>query len=452
MATSQTAQNSSLTGTSGASAYGFNSFTGEQLTQIITEKLSPRVAELANKSSIFFQRIPSKTTPQNPRGLRVAIAKRTNASQIFYGEGGSLSVGDGREFISMNVFYARFSQGSRLTLDALQAMEKGQALETIKDRMKQDLADALRFLNHQGYGNGEGTVGVAAAVVSNNTTLAVTFKAPYYSRFIQLGGRYDLHDGTTKAKQNGAVLTCTAVDVVAGTATFTTTSAIDVAVDDIFVKEGSYGLSIAGLDYLIDDTSSGDIFGIPRNTGNQFRAVVDRSGGALSVAKLNFVVQQFKNKKGADKWNPRDFVILMHPAQFQAYINLGDPTQNATNSGVRLAQTVGNKGLDLGYSLSGVFFQGIDIVEDDACQPDTIYFVNKKDLQKGQFVPLGAYQLPGSNSNLNAIPAFTSGGVGTFLDQAIYYLNFKGNLFVEDVSSHIAIKGLSIGGLATGKV
>lgn len=449
----QYAQSTSLTGISGASAYAWNTFSGAELQQIITEKLSPRVEVLANKSSIFFSRIPSKSTPLNPRGLRIAMEKQPNASQIFHAEGGKLSVGDGRQYISMNVFYSRFSQGSRLSLDALVALEKGQALETLKDRMKQDTADALRFLNFGAYGNGEGTRGTVLTAVSTATDLNnVAFAAPYFSRAIQLGGRYDVHDGTSKVKQNSAVLVCDAIDLVAGTADFTTTSTLDLAVGDIFVKEGSYGLDLAGLDYIIDETSSGDIFGVPRSTNGTFRAVVDRSGGALSVAKLNFVVQQFKQKKGADKWNPKDFVILMNPADFGAYLNLGDPTVNATNAGVRLTQTVGNKGLDFGYNASGVYFQGIDILEDDACQAGTIYFVNKKHLLKGEFVPLRAKSLLGDGKTMNAIPGFDSSGVGTYYDQGVYFLEFKGNLYTDDPSSMIKVTGLTTTGLATGKV
>lgn len=452
------AQSTSFTGTTGASAYAFNTFTGNELQQIITEKLSPRVEVLANKSAIFFSRIPSKSTPLNPRGLRIAVEKRANASQIFFAEGGKHSVGDSRDYISMNVFYSRFSQGSRLSLDALQAMEKGQALETLKDRMKQDTLDALRFLNFGAFGDGSNTRGIANSVATLTTGgVAVTMKTPLFSKAIQVGGRDNVYNssGTIQVGtgQTVSYLTCTAIDIVAGTATFSTnTSTYATAVGDIFVKDGSYGLDVAGLDYLIDETSAGDIFGITRSTGNQFRAVVDRTGGALSVAKLNYVVQQFKHKKGADKWNPSDFVIVMSPAQFGAYLNLGDPTANATNSGVRLADTVKNGRLDLGYNPAGVYFQGIDIVEDDACPNDKIFIVNKQHLMKGEFTPLKAYSLQGDGKTLNKIPGFDSSGVGTYYDQSMYFLVWKGNLFTDDPSAHIKIASLDTVGLATGKI
>lgn len=454
MATLQYAQSTSLTGISGAAAYGYNTFAGNELIQIINEKLSPRVEVLANKSATTFSSIITKETPLNPRGLRVPIEKRGNASQIFHGEGGKLSVGDGREYISANVFYSRFSQASRLTLDALLTMEKGQALETLKDRMRQDVADALRFLSVSVFGNGEGTRAISTGVVGSGTDLNnVALKAPYFSKFIQLGGRYDLHDGTTKAKQNTAVLICDGVDQVAGTADFTTSVAVDFAANDILVKEGSYGLDLAGLDYLVDETLSGDFFGIPRSTGTQFRAVVDRSGGALSVAKLNYVIQEYKHKKGADKWNPKEMVIIMSPAEFGAYINLGDPTVNASASGVRLTNTVSNGKLDFGYNASSLTFQGIDIVEDDACPPGTIHIINKTLLQKGVFCPLRAKtQLAGASNGVFPIPGMDSSGVGSYYDQGIYYLEFKGNTFTTDPSAHIKITGLTTTGLALGKV
>jgi hypothetical protein len=392
----------------------------------------------------------------SPRGIRTAIEKRQNASQVFHQEGGALSRGDGREYISMNVFYSRFSQGSRLSLDALQAMEKGQALETLKDRVKQDTMDALRFLNFSAFGNGEGVRGVNSGSVASATTLNVTFKAPGYAKAMQLQGRYDVHDASTKAKKNtSGPLTLTALDKVAGTGTFVAPAALSLNDDDIFVKEGSYGLDIAGLQYLVDDATTGitgDFFGVPRSTDNVFRAVVDRSGGALSVAKLNFVVQQFKFKKGVDAWNPKDYIIVMSPSQFNRYLNLGDPTVNATNSGVRLTQTVSNGKLDLGYNPSGLFFQGIDIVEDDSCPNDEVYFVHKPSIKKGEFIPLRAYSLLGDGQTLNRVPAFDSGGVGTYLDQSILYLSWKGNLYTTNPSGFIRLTGLDTTGLADGRI
>lgn len=436
-----------------SAAYDFNAFTGEELTQIINETLAPRVTQLANKASIFISRVPKmNSTPMNPRGIRIATEKRPNASQIFYAEAGALSKGDGREYLSMNVFYSRFSQGGRLSLDALQAMNKGQALETLKTRMMEDTKDALRFMDFEAFGNGEGTRGVVNGAVGSSATPSVVFDAPLYAKGLQVGGRYDVHDGTTKAKLNTTALVCTSVNLVTATATFTNAAPIAIPDDSLFVKEGSYGLSIAGTGYLIDDSSTGEIFGIARSSDSKFKALVDRSGGSLTVAKMNYLVQQYKHKKGADKWNPRDFVIVTNPAQFGAYLNLGDPTVNATNSGVRLVDTVKNKGLDFGYNHSSVYFQGIEIIEDDNCPPDQILFIHKPSFYKGEFLPLRPYSLVGDGNQLNAIPVFDSSGVGTYLDQALYFLGWKGNTYTDDPSAHFKLDDLSITSLADGRV
>lgn len=435
------------------SAYDFNTFTGEELTQIINETLAPRVTQLANKSSIFFSKVPKmNSTPMNPRGIRVATEKRPNASQIMYAEAGALSQGDGREYLSMNVFYSRFSQGGRLSLDALQSMEKGQALETLKTRMKEDTIDALRFLNFSAFGNGEGTRGITDGTVASASPITITFDAPGFAKAIQVGGRYDNHDGTTKAKQNTTPWLCTSVNNALAQATFTNDNPVQVDDGDLWVKVNSYGLDIAGTEYLIDDTSTANIFGIPRSTDTKFRAIVDRTGGALTVAKMNFVVQQYKHKKGADKWNPRDFCIVMNPAQFEAYLNLGDPTVNSTNSGVRLTDTVKNKGLDFGYDHSSVFFQGIDIIEDDAAPANQVLFIHKPSYYKGEFLPLRPYSLVGDGNTLNPIPVFDSTGVGTYLDSTLYLLGWKGNTYTDDPSAHFKITDLEMTDLADGRI
>lgn len=435
------------------SAYDFNTFTGQELTQIINEQLAPRVSQLANKSSIFISKVPKlNSTPMNPRGIRQATERRPNASQIMYAEAGALSRGDGREYLSMNVFYSRFSQGGRLSLDALQAMNKGQALETLKSRMQEDTKDSLRFLNFGAFGNGEGTRGVVNGAVLSASPQTVVFAAPGFAKALQIGGRYDVHDGTTKAKLNTVPHICTAINLIAASATFTSTAAIAVPDGTLFVKEGSYGLDIAGTGYLIDDSNTGEIFGIARSTDTKFKALVDRSGGGLSVAKMNFLVQQYKHKKGADMWNPRDFVIVMNPSQFGAYLNLGDPTVNATNSGVRLTDTVKNKGLDLAYNQASVFFQGIDIIEDDACPADQVLFIHKASYYKGEFMPLRPYSLVGDGQQLNAIPSFDSSGVGTYLDQTLYLFGWKGNTYTDDPSAHFKLDDLSITSLADGRI
>lgn len=424
-------------------------FDTTELTKVIREVLDPRVRDLLNRSAIFWNLVNQGTAKEtNPRGVRIVGLARPNVSMLWFGEGGKYPVGGRRTFVSMTVTYRRYAIASLMTRDALE-----NKAESIIDLMSDDVRDntkqAMVELNQQAYGTGVGTKGIVSTS-SSGANGTITFQLPFRAKQIFIGGTYNVyagtvHDGFAIGDQIGGDITVASKVDSTGVVTFDTVPA-NLASGDIVTWKGSYNRAIHGLDYIISNATT-DYFGIDRSLFAQYRSLVDSTGGALSVAKLNKVLFQIKYLKGADSHRKRidSLMILSAPTQANRYINLGDPTAAGTNTSLRRNTSLRDP-LDLGYQT--YTFQGITWTEDTDCPDDTLFYINRESIWKFQYKDLGIVPLVGTENGIAPVPAFDSSGNGSYLDAGVYFMTWKGDLASPDPAQNIKLSNLDTSGLA----
>jgi hypothetical protein len=101
-----------------------------------------------------------------------------------------------------------------------------------------------------------------------------------------------------------------------------------------------------------------------------------------------------------------------------------------------------NAGL-LDYGFKSFKFAGMTWIEDEDCPPHKIFVILPSLLKIKEFKPLSPV-LQGDNG-FAPVPAFTSAGVGSYSDNAVYTMTWKGNLVTNDP----ARAGMKIDNLAT---
>lgn len=144
------------------------------------------------------------------------------------------------------------------------------ALDLEMEGLKNDLA---KDLNRQMYGDGSGTI-AATSTVGAATTATITSGI----HLLQPQELVDVYVPATltadgAAKATGVLIT--AVDVAAGTITFT--PSVTLAAGDVFVRTASANREVTGLKAIVNN--SGTLYAVDPNTYPIWKSTVDQNGG-----------------------------------------------------------------------------------------------------------------------------------------------------------------------------
>ena len=449
-------------------------FSTTELQTVLREVIDPQIADTVVRARVLWNILSKGEAKEiNARGAKLTAKVRSNYSMKWFSEGGIYPAGGNTTHVNMTVNYARFAISTRLTKDVLENGSKTAIVNLLSDAVADDTSIAMREMNQQAYGDGSGV----KAVVASTSTVTGTFRAgvsdlspdnanfanSYGSANLIEGASYDFisgdpafdRDSGTGGTQTSAVGTVLqAGNVLVSKADKTTavfTSNISttpnlVTDGDLVVYNGSYNICINGLDYHIS-SGTGTYQNVSRSTYPELRCyVLNASNSALTISMLYKIIQQAKYLRGNDVTD-EEYIILSSPAQVHQLALLGDMSNarynnSATKTG--LSAMPDNKTLDYGY---GSFkFQGLTWLEDIHCPDHNIFVILPSKIQRYEFKPLG---MVFGGDGLAEVPAFTSGGVGSYTDNKLYTMTAKLNLGCKDpATAGMKITNLATSGLA----
>lgn len=227
-----------------------------------------------------------------------------------------------------------------------------QTVDLELDGLKRDLAVDL---NRQVYSDGTGQVALITATVT-----AATFTIKH-SAWLQIGMVVDIYDPT------GVTQRVSGRTVTAVTATSVTISGANVAVtaNDIIVRTGSVNREITGLASIVK--SSGALYNV---TDSVWTANVESNSGinrALSEGLMINMVDNIRTRGGSVS------VGFANLGVRRAYFNLLSQQRRFSN-----VQEFSGGFKGLAFTTD----QGdIPIVVDTLCPPNTLYFLNEKEIK-----------------------------------------------------------------------
>jgi len=210
--------------------------------------------------------------------------------------------------------------GQAISLSDTDSKAFAKALDNEVEGLKNDLK---KDMNRQVYGSGNGAIGVASGA---NTGATVPV---YDARLFQVGAVVDTQSGTTV---DNAGLVISAIDVAAGTVTFTTTPGTALADGDIIVRKGS-GVAasgnreLTGLAAIVSD--SGTLYNIDPTAEPEWKATVDSNSGtnrALSESLMINMVDSIRTKGGSTT------LILQSLGGRRTYFNLLSQLRQTVNT------------------------------------------------------------------------------------------------------------------------
>ena len=210
--------------------------------------------------------------------------------------------------------------GQAISLSDTDSKAFAKALDNEVEGLKNDLK---KDMNRQVYGSGNGAIGIASGA---NTGATVPV---YDARLFQVGSVVDTQSGTTV---DNAKLVISAIDVSAGTVTFTTTPGTALADGDIIVRAGS-GVAasgnreLTGLAAIV--SNSGTLYNIDPTAEPEWKASVDSNSGtnrALSESLMINMVDSIRTKGGSTT------LILQSLGVRRAYFNLLSQLRQTVNT------------------------------------------------------------------------------------------------------------------------
>lgn len=452
-----------------------------ELAVVLKEVIDPEIVDQVERTPTLYKLIPKGGQSMNARGGADAGASVTyeagkdgifmyakvepNPSIAWFGEGGKYPAGSFSKRVKFSAGFSRVAITSRLTRDVLEGADKSAIINVVTEEITDDTKSILKEISQQLYGDGSGkkatitsiTTGADLAngkVAVGSTNLSPSVWGGLGASAINVRGVYDIISGVATdrngAGADGSVavgspvksgLTVTAKDNSSVTFGGVNLSSLDtdtdgtgatVLVGDSLVLSGSYGKCITGLDYHIN-SGTGNYQNISRNTYPSFRAYTyDMNGAGLTVASLYKVIFQARYARRNDLLDG-DYVILSAPTQTHAYALLGDVSSALYTAGSPNVERTGlnampNNGT-LDYGFRNFKFAGITWIEDIDCPPDVLYVINFNKFKIHEFKPLSKVF---EGNGFMPVPGFTDGGVGSYTDNVLYTMTWKGQLISKD--------------------
>jgi hypothetical protein len=450
-----------------------------ELSVVLEEINVKQVADTVNRAAVLKRILEAGGTGEiNGRGVNVFAKVTSNYALKWFGEGGTYPVGGNATRVKMTANYARLAISSQLTRDVLEGADKKAIINVVSESVVDDTITATQELSQQLYGNGSGAKAIVASVASLNVTFRVSvadltpdnanYGNTYGTYLLKKSGRYNFISGDgasdrgsgggTQTAAVGTVLVIAATSNVAtlGSITSGSVAAFDAVPDDnytlldgdMIVNEGSYGIAVNGLDYHID-SGTGTYQNVSRNTYSTLRCyVLNASNSALTVAMLYKIIFQAKFLRGQDVMD-ENYIILSAPTQVHQYALLADISvagYNGSSAKTNLNVMPDAKKLDYGFTMFE--FAGLKWVEDPHAPAHQIFIILPSKFKIHEFKPLAAVPL-GGDSGFAPVPAFTSAGVGSYTDNAVYTMTWKGQLVTNDpAKAGLKITNLATSGLA----
>lgn len=398
------------------------------------ERVLPKIRVLYETDDKFYSSIEKQDVEKiSNRQMRIPLEMAPGGSfQYFNADGGDLGRGGGvtfdkavvsAVFMSENIEYTKLADWG--TNDNRKAIT--QATRRLVSRAMLELR---RQMDAQMMQDGSGTLGVITSVSTSAGVDTYTCTTDGFGvRLMRQGQTVQVYDTTLATLRGSGVITT--YDVENSKVSVTPAIAGATGTDKLVVNGIGAPTSLPalyGVPYHDSNASTGTWLGFDRSTTPQIRAsAVNAASAALTLPLPRLAINKIGNRVGID--NDFDPVAWMHPAQAQAYEEIG-----------QLVSTIYKKPSDekLDMYFDGMQMAGATVKKHFNWDKTRIDFISKSVWGRAEILPLGFYTTDGRK--IFEIRG-ASGGVAA---AEIFYLVNGVQTFVNNPAGCSYIYGLAV--------
>lgn len=408
-----------------------------QVAALELERVLPKVRTVFERDDKFYAHISKRGDVEkvSNRQMRVPLELRPGgAFQYFNPDGGDLGRGGGPTFdkalvscvfVSENIEYTKLTQWSTDT-------DRKSIVNAVRRLTATALDELRRQLDSQLMQPGNGVIGVISGVTTSGgvDTYALATDG-FGARLMRFGQTVSVYD-TTLATLRGSG-TITTWDVENKSISVTPAVASSQTGDKLV----TYGISapaslpaILGVPYHHSNSSSGTWLGFSRSATPEIRSNRVNGGSvALTLPLARLALNKMGNRVGID--NNFKPVAWLHPAQKQAYEEIGQLMTTITTSG-------NTKGSMLDLYFDKMQMAGAPVKESFNWDRTRIDFIVDTVWGRAEILPIGFYTTDGRK--IFEIRG-ASGGVAT---ADIFYMVWGGQFFVNNPAATAYIDSLAV--------
>lgn len=410
------------------------------------EKVKTKIPVLFDKEDTFYSTIEKGDVESiSARDMRIPLEIRPGGRfGHFDPAGGDLGRGEGPSYEKavINTVHLRHAiEWHKKTEWATDNARKA-VVQSVKKLLASGMVEFRRAVDALAVSSdGTGTLGTVSAVSTTGGKDLYTCNTDGYGvRLMRFGQMLSLYDSTLTTRRTFAGLASlngeAPIDLydIPNKQVRMNGAATGAQAGDKLVVSGLTATpptSMFGVPYHISNASTGSWLGLDRALFPEIRANrVNANGTALSLPFARLALNKAGDRIGQD--NTVKGVAWMHPAQVQAYEELGQLIMNITKEPKK-------QGLDL-YFGEGDNFQiaGVPLRKHFSWDKRRIDFIVKDMWGRAEMHPAGFYEVDGRK--IFEIRG-QSGGVAT---SQIFYVTGSFNLYVENPAACAYIDNLAI--------
>jgi hypothetical protein len=409
-----------------------------QVTALELEKVLPKIRTLFERDDRFYAHIRKRGDVEvvSNRQMRIPLELRPGGNfQYFDPNGGDLGRGGGPTwdkavvnvvFLSENIEYTKLTQWS--------TNNDRKALSNAVKRLTATALDELRRqIDSQLMQAGNGAVGTITTVATTAGVDTYTLTTDGFgARLVRYGQVVQVYDATLATLRGKGVITYHDQDA----GQINVEPAVPGAIaTDLLVVDGITSPTtlpaLYGVPYHHSNSSSGTWLGFSRATTPEIRSNrVNGNASALSLALPRLARNKIGNRMGIDKRNNGGIRAWLHPAQMQAYEDIGQ-------SLMMVQKTNKEEGLDL-YFGDNMKFAGAPAEPSYSWDKTRIDFIADNVWGRAEMLPVGFYTTDGRK--IFEIRS-SSGGVAT---ADIFYMVCGMQTFVTNPGATSYIDNLAV--------
>jgi hypothetical protein len=408
-----------------------------QVAALELERVLPKVRTVFERDDKFYAHISKRGDVEkvSNRQMRVPLELRPGGSfQYFNPDGGDLGRGGGPTFdkalvscvfVSENIEYTKLTQWSTDS-------DRKSIVNAVRRLTATALDELRRQLDSQLMQAGNGVIGVLSVVATSGGVDTYTLGTDGFgARLVRFGQTVQLYDTTLATLRGSGTITLYDVE----NKQIQVTPAISGAI--VGDKLVTYGLSapaslpaILGVPYHHSNASTGTWLGFSRSSTPEIRSNRVNAGSvALTLPLARLALNKIGNRVGID--NTFKPVAWLHPAQKQAYEEIGQLMINITTSG-------STKGSNLDLYFDKMSIAGAPVKESFSWDRTRIDFIVDTVWGRAEILPIGFYTTDGRK--IFEIRG-ASGGVAT---ADIFYMVWGGQFFVNNPAATAYIDNLAV--------
>lgn len=398
------------------------------------ERVKPGLPVLFDREGPFFASIEKRDVEIiSNRQMRIPQEIRPGGKFGFYSpDGGDLGRGGGPQFDKAVISPQHIKYGVEYTqlTGWVTDSNKKAVVDNVKRNLTKSMGEFRRHCDAMAVGAGDGVIATIESLTSSAGTTTAILDQSFGAKLVRYGQDFSAYASNLLTLRSGGEKTVTFQDLANRTIKYLDIPG-NVAGDKI-VASGLSALppvGIKGVLYHHDSSSTGTWLGYDRSTTPEIRANrVNAGGSAFSLPLARLAVNKAADRVGMDQMEK--CAAWMHPAQVQAYEELGQLVTIINQSGE-------GKGLDR-YFGGTMQMAGAPVKKSFNWHRKRIDFVVADYWGRAELHPISFYEVGGRK--LFEIRG-ASGGVAA---SNIFYLTASFDLFVTNPAGCSYVSDLAL--------